>query len=554
MSAPLLQVSDLSVAAGGRMLLRHVAFEVRRGQTFALLGESGSGKSMTALALMRLLPAGVSFRSGSVRFDQYDLLRMPAFAMRCIRGRRLAMIFQEPMTSLNPVMTAGAQLLESLRMHRGLSGKAAERRALETLEKVGLDDPRWVLGAYPHELSGGMKQRVMIATAIAGEPELLIADEPTTALDVTIQAQVLELLKSLQTRLGMAMLFVSHDLSIVSNIADRIAVIRRGRVVDETDTTRFFTGQRHPYSRHLLQVVPSVEKRGAPLSGLANQGSDERRNPAFGHPPPFSGSAKLLEINALKVHFPIRSGVLRRVRACVKAVDGVSLSLGVGSTLALVGESGCGKTTLAKAILGLVPVTHGSIRFDGRQCESLRGGELRSFRRAVQVVFQDPFSSMNPKMPVREIVKEGLWTDAAVRNERRADRRVAELLTLVGIDPAAMRRYPHEFSGGQRQRICIARALAVRPKLLICDEPTSALDVSVQAQILDLFRRLQQELGLSYLFITHDISVVSYMAHMIAVMHDGRIVENGEAVTLLNSPCHDYTRALLASVPVIRVA
>ncbi len=542
MSAPLLQVKELSVAVkGGDVLLHKIGFEVRRGETFALLGESGSGKSMTALSIMRLLPDGVAFRSGSVDFDSRDLLRLPAFAMREVRGKRIAMIFQEPMTSLNPVMTAGAQVLEALRLHQ--KGRDAKERVLETLAKVGLGNPGLVFSSYPHELSGGMKQRVMIAMAIAGEPDLLIADEPTTALDVTIQAQVLDLLKSLQARLGMAMLFVSHDLSIVSNIADRIAVMKQGRVVDETDTAGFFTGRRHPYSRHLLRVVPTVDKRGGPLSdGSPNErgGADTGRAQAGG---------RLLEIKGLKVHFPIRTGVFRRVRDHVKAVDGLSLTLDAGRTLALVGESGSGKTTVAKAVLGLAPITAGTVRFEGANLESLRGNSLRTFRHSAQIVFQDPFSSMNPKMPVGEIIREGMRAQGGDDVAR-----TAELLELVGLAPDSMSRYPHEFSGGQRQRICIARALAVEPKLLICDEPTSALDVSVQAQILDLFRRLQDSLGLSYLFITHDIAVVSYMAHDIAVMHRGKVVEVGEAVALLDKPRHDYTRTLLSSVPAIKVA
>ena len=539
MNEPLLRVDNLGVAvAGGDGLLHQVGFEVHRGETFALLGESGSGKSMTALSVMRLLPEGVVFRSGEVRFEGRDLLRVPAFSMHAVRGRRIAMIFQEPMTSLNPVMTVGAQVLEVLRLHQGLSKAAAKKRTLETFEKVGLDNAALVFSSYPHELSGGMQQRVMIAAAITGEPDLLICDEPTTALDVTIQAQVLELLKTLQARSRTAMLFISHDLSIVSNVADRIAVMKDGRVVDETDVAGFFTGRRHPYSRRLLEVAPVLNKRGVfPSRAAADEGAGGR----------------LLEIEALKVHFPIRSGLLRRVRGHVKAVDGVSLSLDKGRTLALVGESGSGKTTVAKAVLGLAPVTDGVIRFDGARFESLRGSALRRFRRSAQIVFQDPFSSMNPKMPVGEIIKEGMRAQGTGDEVRMAGR-ARELLKLVGLDPRWMSRYPHEFSGGQRQRICIARALAVEPRLLICDEPTSALDVSVQAQILDLFRQLQDDLGLSYLFITHDIAVVSHVAHEIAVMHRGRVVEAGETGAVLTAPRNDYTRTLLSSVPVINAA
>ena len=542
-NSPLLQVDKLNVAVdGGNALLREVSFEIHREQTFALLGESGSGKSMTALSIMRLLPEGVTFRSGHVCFNGRDLLRLPASAMQRVRGLRIAMIFQEPMTSLNPVMTAGAQVLEVMRLHRGISSATAKRLALETFDSVSLHDPALVFSSYPHELSGGMKQRVMIAMAIAGKPDLLIADEPTTALDVTIQAQVLDLLKSLQTRLGMGMLFVSHDLSVVLSIADRIAVMKEGGIVDEANTADFFTGQRHPYSRHLLQVVPTMAKRGSSLLEISPDTRDTKTAGVV-------SGGEMLEIEDLKVHFPVRTGMLRRVHRYIRAVDGVSLSLGVGRTLALVGESGSGKTTVAKAVLGLAPVTAGSIRFKGAYLESLRGRSLRVFRHNVQIVFQDPFSSMNPKMPVGEIIKEGMRAQGN-RNETHMDARVGELLELVSLERDAVSRYPHEFSGGQRQRICIARALAVDPKLLICDEPTSALDVSVQAQILDLFRDLQRRLGLSYLFITHDIAIVSYIAHEIAVMHQGRIVETGEAVALLDKPCHDYTRTLLSSVPI----
>ncbi len=549
MSEALLQIRDLDVGlANGAPLLHRVSFAMHKGETFALLGESGSGKSMSALSIMRLLPEGVFFRAGSICFEGRDLLKLPAFAMRQVRGRKIAMIFQEPMTALNPVATAGDQIVESLKLHGGMSLAGARRRTLAAFDDVGLDDAALVFKSYPHELSGGMKQRVMIAMALAGSPDLLIADEPTTALDVTIQAQVLELLKSLQARLNMAMLFISHDLSIVSNIADRIAVVKEGCLVDESDVSGFFTGRRHPYSQHLLQVVPSVDKRGSFLSGrFAGKaicgGADAGRS---------AGSVqRLLELDGVEVHFPIRAGLFQRVQRHVKAVDGVSLALGSGRTLALVGESGSGKTTVARAILGLVSPTAGSVRFEGTDVACLRGNALRAFRHQVQIVFQDPFSSMNPKMQVGEIIKEGMRVQKT-GDESSMHERMVKLLESVGMDASVARRYPHEFSGGQRQRICIARALAVEPKLLICDEPTSALDVSVQAQILDLFRCLQNDLGLSYLFISHDISVVSCMAHEIAVMYRGQIVEAGEAVSLLENPRDDYTRALLAAVPAIK--
>jgi len=534
---PLLSVRGLRVetAPPGRRetLLRDIAFDIAPGESFALLGESGSGKSLTALSILRLLPDGLRVRAGEVRLHGQDLLRRPETAMRDVRGGSIGMIFQEPMTSLNPVMTAGRQLTEALGLHRGARGRDARRAALQLLGEVGIDEAGRVFASYPHELSGGMKQRVMIAAALAGEPELLIADEPTTALDVTIQAQVLDLLKKLQADRGMAMLFISHDLSVVSCIAGRIAVMRDGGILEQAGAGEFFSRARHDYSRRLCAMLPDRGKRGVSLFDGARL------------PPPRGGEA-LAEVHDLAVHFPVRKGLFKRTVGHIKAVDGVSFALRRGRTLALVGESGSGKTTIARALLGLVEPSAGELRL----AQPGAGNAWRRLRRRAQIVFQDPFSSLNPKMQVEQLIGEGLRARGAARGGALRER-VAALLEQVGMPPDCMHRHPHQFSGGQRQRICIARALAVEPELIIWDEPTSALDVSVQARILDLFQRLQADLGLSYLFITHDISVVAYMAHEVAVMYRGRIVEQGETEPLLDAPGHRYTRELLSAVPAL---
>ncbi len=541
---PLLSVRDLCVetALPGRRetLLRDIAFDIRPGESFALLGESGSGKSLTALSILRLLPDGLRVRRGAVRLHGQDLLRRPEMSMRDVRGGSIGMIFQEPMTSLNPVLTAGRQLTEALGLHRGARGARARDAALQLLDEVGIDDAGRVFASYPHELSGGMKQRVMIAAALAGEPELLIADEPTTALDVTIQAQVLGLLKKLQADRGMAMLFISHDLSVVAGIAERIAVMRAGEILEQAGAGEFFGHAHHEYSRRLCTMLPGLDKRGQSLFDGARL------------PPPPRGGERLAEVRNLAVHFPVRKGLFKRIVGHVKAVDGVSFTLRRAHTLALVGESGSGKTTIARALLGLVEPTAGEVHLAPPVAGGARGAAdaWERLRRSAQIVFQDPFSSLNPKMQVGQLIGEGLRTRHAVRGDALRDR-VAELLAQVGLSPDYMHRHPHQFSGGQRQRICIARALAVEPELIIWDEPTSALDVSVQARILDLFQRLQADLGLSYLFITHDISVVAYMAHEVAVLYRGRIVEQGETAPLLSAPDHRYTRELLSAVPAL---
>ncbi len=608
MSELLLNVKDLRTHLGKVRAVDGVSFEVRRGETFALLGESGCGKSMTALSLLQLVPQPAGrIIAGQVLLDGTDLLDLPEVAMRGVRGRRIAMIFQEPMTSLNPVLTVGAQIGESLRRHHGLKDAALRVRILELLDAVGIPDPRHRIDAYPHQLSGGMKQRVMIAIALAGEPELLIADEPTTALDVTIQAQVLDLLRRLQRDTGMAILLITHDLGVVAQMADRVAVMYAGQIVEQASRDDFFATPQHPYSRKLFESLPGLEKRSeslavirgsvpslattfsgcrfvdrcdyawtacrriipawidiAPGAGVRCHLADPQQRDAE-HAPllplaqvpaaTIAGVARhngaLLEVDDLKIHFPIHQGLFQRVTGQIYAVDGVSLRIAQGRTLALVGESGCGKTTVGKGILQLIRPTAGTVRFDGTELTQLHGAELRRRRAQFQIVFQDPYSSMNPRMLVGDIIEEGMVTQRIGRDRAERRARVAELLQQVGLAPEMRERYPHEFSGGQRQRICIARALAVRPRLIVCDEPTSALDVSVQAQILNLLKDLQNELGLSYLFISHNLAVVGYLAHDIAVMYLGRIVEQGTVERVLNSPLHPYTRALLSAVPMV---
>ncbi len=536
--SPLLVVEDLRTwfSPGNDPIraVEGVSFTINRGETFVLLGESGCGKSITALTIMRLLPHAARVVSGSVRLNGEDLLRLPEKAMRAVRGARIAMIFQEPQTSLNPVLSVGTQIGEVLTQHQRLSGRARRARVVELLHAVRIPEPERRLEEYPHQFSGGMKQRVMIAMALAGDPDLLIADEPTTALDVTIQAQVLELLHELQRTSGMAMLFITHDLGVAYQMADRIAVMYQGRIVEEADRASFFKSPQHAYSQRLFDALPNKAKR------LREAGSPSAKE-----------ESKLLEVNDLKVHFPIRKGVLRRVVGQVQAVDGVSLEIGRGQTLAMVGESGSGKTTVGKGILQLIRPTSGTVRFRGEELTTLSARQLRKRRSQIQIVFQDPYSSMNPRMMVGDIIEEGMVAQQIGENREERRHKVRELLQQVGLEPVYARRYPHEFSGGQRQRICIARALAVGPQLIVCDEPTSALDVSVQSQILELLRDLQRRLGLAYLFITHNLGIVEYIAHKVAVMYQGRIVEQGEVDEVLSRPQHPYTQRLLAAVPKI---
>jgi peptide/nickel transport system ATP-binding protein len=581
-----LSVRDLSVQIGTANPVDGVSFEIAPGETFALLGESGCGKSMTALALMRLLPSAARIAGGRIEFEGKDLCALTEAEMRPVRGGRIGMIFQEPATSLNPVLTVGEQIAEALRLH---GAAAREERIVELLAQVGIPDPARRAHEFPFQMSGGMKQRAMIAMTLAGEPELLIADEPTTALDVTIQAQVLALLRDLQRQRGMALLLITHDLGVVAKMADRVGIMYAGQLVEVAPREAFFAAPGHPYARRLFASLPEAASRrqrlatipgsvpplGTRFAGcrfvercaealpICRTQSPPWRTYAAGQTvrchleeSPFhlqsrplgrgdfvlatpvekvgaGGTAPLLEAEGLKVHFPIRQGIFQRTVGHVRAVDGIDLRLTAGRTLALVGESGCGKTTVGKAILGLQLPTDGTVRLGGERLAGLMPSRM-------QMVFQDPFGSLNPRMRVGEIVAEG---------DRTAD--VIELLEQVGLSAEMAGRYPHEFSGGQRQRIAIARSLAPHPQILICDEPTSALDVSVQAQILNLLSDLQEGLGLAYLFITHNIAVVDYLAHEVAVMYLGRIVERGSADEVLRSPCHPYTQALLAAVPKI---
>jgi peptide/nickel transport system ATP-binding protein len=645
---PLLAVSGLRTwIEGADATVRAVdALELTlaRGETLALLGESGSGKSISALSIMRLLPESAQVVTGSVRLEGVDLLELPEREMRSVRGSRIGMVFQEPMLSLNPVLRIGRQVEEVLHQHRRVASAAEARaRALELLQAVGIPDASRRLDEYPFQLSGGMRQRVMIALALAGDPDILIGDEPTTALDVTIQAQVLELLRRLQRERGMAMLLITHDLGVVAETAQRVAVMYAGEIVEIAPVGQFLRGPAHPYSRKLFDSLPERGVRDRPLAvirggvppltgeftgcrfaercdhvhercrtqapavhGLeagqsvrchlfadaaggagtavratmaAHEASERARSieaeaatvanaataagagapqaaPSLHSPHPGDAPpvAPLLAVDSLQVHFPLRGGVLRRVHAAVRAVDGVSLEIAPGRTLALVGESGCGKTTVGKALLRLIEPTGGRVHFDGQDLRALGRRALRPLRARMQIVFQDPYASLNPKRRIGEMLEEGMralrpqWTPA----DRAA--RIERLLGEVGLPPEAASRFPHQFSGGQRQRIAIARALSVEPGLIVCDEPTSALDVSVQAQILNLLRELQRARGLAYLFITHNLGVVEVIADDIAVMYLGRIVERGPVRSVLDRPAHPYTRALLAAIPRIEHA
>jgi len=616
-----LQLTDLRVEldaeAGIVRAIDGLTLAIDRGETFALVGESGCGKSMTALALMRLLPDNGLVTGGDVVLSgssgsegRTDLLGLPEAAMRRVRGRRIGMIFQEPSTSLNPVMRIGDQIVEAIETHTALRGAAARAKAIDWLRRVGIPEPERRIDEYPFRMSGGQKQRVMIAMTLSAEPDFLVADEPTTALDVTIQAQILDLLRDLQREHRMGLLLITHDLAVVSGMAQRVALMYAGQIIEVAEAAEFFSAPKHPYAQALLRALPGGERRDQPLEAIAGTvpplwqrfdgcrfaprcakamvhcagtlppvvklsaghevrcllyapGGDARAladdapQPSTAHKTrvPHRSSMEpgpLLEVQDLAVRFPIRSGLLQRVSGYFDAVAGVSFKLMPGQTLALVGESGCGKTTTGKAIVQLlrgVATLEGKAVLQGRNLFELNGEALRAARRDVQIIFQDPFASLNPRLRVAELLDEGL---AALHPDldapsRRA--RIERLTDQVGLRRDALGRYPHEFSGGQRQRIAIARALAVQPKLIVCDEPTSALDVSVQAQILNLLRELQSELGVSYLFITHNIGVVEYIADRIAVMQRGRIEEQGSCAEVLGNPQRAYTRQLLAAVP-----
>jgi microcin C transport system ATP-binding protein len=526
--SPLLSVRELSVTfhtpQGDVEAVRRVSFDLDKGETLAIVGESGSGKSVTALSILQLLPyPQARHPSGSVRLGGRELMGASPEVLRSVRGNRVGMIFQEPMTSLNPLHRVGRQIVETLMVHRGLAADAARVRALELLDLVGIPDPAGRIDSFPHELSGGQRQRVMIAMALANEPDLLIADEPTTALDVTIQAQILALLKDLQKRFGMAILLITHDLGIVERFAGRTAVMTGGEIVEEGPTDRLFAKPEHPYTRALLAAEP----KGEPL-------------------PADPDAPVVVEGRNLRVWFPIKRGVFRRTVGHVRAVDGVDFEVRKGHTLGIVGESGSGKTTLALALCRLLP-SQGDLLLDSRPIHTLSGRQFRPLRREIQIVFQDPYGSLSPRLSARQIIEEGLLVHGIGATQEERDKLVIEVLREVGLDPESRHRYPHEFSGGQRQRIAIARALVLRPRVLVLDEPTSALDRSVQAQIVDLLRALKARHGLTYLFISHDLKVVRAISDEILVMKDGLAVEYGEAGKIFTTPEHPYTRELLAS-------
>jgi microcin C transport system ATP-binding protein len=528
MTEPLLSIRDLSVAfhSGGRDVLAvdRVSFEIGKGETLALVGESGSGKSVTALSIMKLLPyPAARHPSGAIVFKGRDLMPLPERDMRRVRGDNVTIVFQEPMTSLNPLHTIEKQIGEILLLHRGLTGAAARARTIEVLTQVGIPDPRSRLASYPHQLSGGQRQRVMIAMALANEPDLLIADEPTTALDVTVQAQIIELLKDIQKRIGMSLLFITHDLGIVRKIAQRVCVMKEGKIVEQGAVERVFAAPAHPYTRALLAAEPKPD-------------------PA----PPQPQAPIVLQTENLKVWFPVKRGVLRKVVGHIKAVDGVSLEIRKGETLGVVGESGSGKTTLGLALLRLVS-SDGPIVFLGNQIQGLRFKQMRPFRHDMQIVFQDPYGSLSPRLSVAEIIKEGLAVHHPAMTERERDERVTRALGDVGLDPATRFRFPHEFSGGQRQRIAVARAIVLEPTFVVLDEPTSALDMLIQSQMVDLLRELQKRRNLTYLFISHDLRVVAALASRLLVMRHGKVVESGDAASLFANPKSDYTRALFAA-------
>ncbi len=525
--APLIEVKNLSVrfpaSAPGVLAVRNVSFDIQKGETVALVGESGSGKTVSALSILRLLPPGAHHPTGEIFLEGKDLLRATESEIRHVRGNRISIIFQEPMTSLNPLHTVETQVSEVLKIHRGMSNGAARQRTLELLEKVGIRDAESRLSAYPHQLSGGQRQRVMIAMALANEPDLLIADEPTTALDVTIQAQILDLLKDLQRELHMALLLITHDLGIVRKMANRTCVMKDGEVVERGPAEEVFTAPKHPYTKRLLEAQPK------------------------GEPPQIDMKAPvILEAEHLKVWFPVKQGFLRRTVSHIKAVDGVSFKLRGAQTLGIVGESGSGKTTLGLALLRLVS-SEGPIAYVGKRIDGLKSAEMRPLRREMQIVFQDPYGSLSPRLSVGQIIEEGLLIQQPGLTPEERREHVSAAMIEVGLDPDWQDRYPHEFSGGQRQRIAIARAMILQPKFLMLDEPTSALDVSVQAQIVDLLRDLQKKRSLAYLFISHDLKVMRALASYVMVMRNGVVVEEGPTAEIFERPKTDYTKALIAA-------
>ncbi|PHS24666.1 MAG: ABC transporter ATP-binding protein [Methylophaga sp.] len=527
---PLLEINNLTVSFGDETAVDGIDLTLNRGQTLVLLGESGSGKSITAMTILQILPVAATITSGQIVLAGQDLLKKSEEEMCAVRGGQISIIFQEPQTSLNPVMTIGDQIAESLRIHKNLTGTAARKQVIALLDEIGITSAKQRYDDYPHQFSGGMKQRVMIAMALACDPVLLIADEPSTALDVTIQKQVLELLLKVQQKRNMAILFITHDLGVAAKMADHVSVMHKGNIVENASRDVFFTKPSHRYSQALFNTLAQGSQ--VKLTAVKLEKKPEQA---------------LLKVTNLDVFFPIRTGILKTITGHVKAVKNVSLTLEQGKTTVVVGESGSGKSSLGKGILQLVSVSGGEVLFDGVDLMKLTAAQLRQKRADIQIIFQDPYSSMNPRMQIGAIIEEGMILQS---NKSAAQRllRIEELLIQVGLEPASRHRYPHQFSGGQRQRICIARALAVEPKLIICDEPTSALDSLFQAQILELLSELQNKLGLSYLFITHNLAIVEQLADHVIVMYQGEIVEQGDAKQILHNPQHAYTQQLISAV------
>ncbi len=569
---PLLEVRNLSVSfhtrSGVYRAVNDVSFNLERGETLGIVGESGSGKSVTCSALLGLIPQPPGrIEGGAALFDGIDLLHCPPAQLRAIRGKRIAMIFQDPMTSLNPYLRISEQLIEPLMIHENLSKADALTRALTMLETVGITNAAQRIHAYPHEFSGGMRQRVMIAMALITKPDILIADEPTTALDVTIQAQILELLKKLQRELGMAVIFVTHDLAVVSGLCDRVQVMYAGRIVETADTRTLFSSPQHPYTKALQRCIPALQPKGRTLYAIPGMPPDLSKPiteaellarfalPAEEPAPPVAvepvHGRPMIQVQALKTFFPLESGfVFKKQTGLVKAVDDISFEVRQGEVLGLVGESGSGKSTLARTIMQLVPPTAGTVILGGKNLTQGSTGELKAARRDLQMVFQDPFASLNPRLTVFAALAEPLRVHRIVPEDQVAAR-VARLMEQVGLAPRFLNKYPHEFSGGQRQRIAIARAIALEPKVIIADEPVSALDVSIQAQILNLLARLVREMNLTMIFIAHDLSVVKHISDRIAVMHQGKIVELGSALDIMERPQHPYTKMLISAIPLI---
>ncbi len=563
-SDSLIQVRNLSVDFqtddGTVRAVKNVSFDIPKGKTIGLVGESGSGKSVSSLAIMRLIPNPPGkITTGEILFDGQDLLKLSEPQMRKIRGNRISMIFQEPMTSLNPVFTVGDQICETLMLHRNMDRRAALAKAVELLDQVGIPNPAQRVNSYPHEMSGGQRQRVMIAMAIACEPDLLIADEPTTALDVTIQKQILELLASLQKEYNMSVLFITHDLGVIADIADHVVVMYRGDIVEQGSTQDIFRQPNHPYTKGLLACRPSLDKNPHRLPTVSDFMTEDGQEKNFdvesikqvkaSRPIQEEKNSVLLEVKALEKHFPTKKGLFGNVQEWLKAVDNVSFQVRKGRTLGLVGESGCGKTTLGRSLLRLIEPTSGQVLYNGTDVTALDRKAMRQMRRKMQIIFQDPYASLNPRMTVGSAIMEPMIIHSIGESKEERMELAGKLMDRVGLSRVMLNRYPHEFSGGQRQRICIARALAVEPEFIVCDESVSALDVSIQAQILNLLLDLQEELDLTYIFISHDLAVVKFISDEVAVMYGGKILEMNDALGIYEDPQHDYTKKLLSAIP-----